>query len=170
MGRDTIIQFYTTDDNEEWLSEQADASGHSLSEYCHQVIADHIEREQERRQYGRYGVDQQIELLLTEIRDETTETLADFESETGTKLERIQRIRTVYLIAVWRLVKEEYSVSQRNAALKHGADHVGLDPEEDPEISSVLPASATQPRQSGTEQVDNEHSNMSREGSDDSQN
>ena len=40
-----------------------------------------------------------------------------------------------------------------------------LDPEEDPEISSVLPTSATQPRQSGTEQEDNEHSNTGREGS-----
>jgi len=49
MGRDSIIQFYTTDENEEWLSEQAKASDQSLSEYCHEVIADHINREQERR-------------------------------------------------------------------------------------------------------------------------
>jgi hypothetical protein len=162
MGRDSIIQFYTTDENEEWLSEQAEASGQSLSEYCHEVIADHIDREQERQQYGRYGIDQQIELILNEIRDETTEVLSEFESEMGTTLERIQRLRTVYVIAIWRLVKEEYSVPQREAALKHGADHVGLTPEEDPEISSVLPASANQPRQSTTEQVD---MNTDKEGS-----
>jgi len=162
MGRDSIIQFYTTDENEEWLSEQAKASDQSLSEYCHEVIADHINREQERRQYGRYGVDQQIELILNDIRDETTEVLSDFESEMGTTLERIQRLRTVYVIAIWRLVKEEYSTSKREAALKHGADHVGLTPEEDPEIGSVLPASANQPRQSTTEQVD---MNTGKEGS-----
>jgi hypothetical protein len=165
MGRDTIIQFYTTDENEEWLSEQADASGQSLSEYCHAVIADHIDREQERWQYGRYGVDQQIELILNEIRDETTEVLSDFESEMGTHLNRIQRLRTVYVIAIWRLVKQEYSVSQREAALKHGADHVGLDPEEDPEIQSVVSAPTTQPRQPPTERGANEDSNTGREGS-----
>lgn len=157
MSRDSVVKFYTTEANREWIEEQAEASNQSLSEYCHEVIAAHIDEEQDKQQYGRYAVDQQIELVLNEIREETSSLLTEFESETAERLELIQRLRTVYVIALWRLIKEDYAPARQEAAMKHAVDHAGLVPSADPEIESVLPSSNTQ---SGV--VESDHSNDTR--------
>lgn len=159
MGRDSAIQIYVTEENKEWLTDQAEADNKSCSEYCRDVITDHIDGEQDEQQYRRYGVDQQIELGLTEIRDEATALLSNFQSEMGTRLDRIQRLRTVYVIALWRLVKDDYPVSQQKAAMKHAADHVGLTPREDPEIQSVLATADNQSLAAETEQTDTDREN-----------
>lgn len=144
MGRDSPIQVYVSEEHKQWLTDQADADNKSCSEYCRDVITDHIDGEQDKQQYRRYGVDQQIEMVLTEIQEEATALLSNFQSEMGTKMDRIQRLRTVYVIALWRLVKDDYPVSQRKAAMKHAADHVGLSPQEDPDIQPVLSTTDTQ--------------------------
>jgi len=138
MGRDTIIQFYTTESDEEWLKSQADAADQSLSEYCYQVVAAHIERKQEEQQYRRYGVDQQIELAIDEIQDETVELLREFRSETGARLEGIHRLRTIYVMALWRLFKDDFAQSEQKAALKYGVKHAGSEPSANPEIRPLL--------------------------------
>jgi len=154
MSRDETVKFYTTEKNKERLEEQAEASNQSRSEYCHEVFAAHINEEQNKRQYGRYGVDQQIELVLNEIRDEVSSLRTEFESETGEKLELLQRLRTVYAIALWRLIKEDYAPARQKAAMKHAVDHAGLVPSEDPEIQSVMPSSDTQ-----SDAPESDHSN-----------
>lgn len=154
MGRDSAIQVYVTEENKEWLTEQAEADNKSCSQYCRDLITDHIDQEQDTQQYRRYGVDQQIELVLTEIRDEATGLLSNFQTEMGTRLDRIQRLRTVYIIALWRLVKDDYSVAQQKAAMKHAADHVGLEPKEDPAIQSVLASGETQSPATDPDQTD----------------
>ena len=159
MARDELLQFYTTDENEEWLTEQAEAEDKSLSEYCHQVVEEHVNREQDRKQYGRYAVDQQIELTLDQIRDEATTLLSTFQSETGAKIDRVQRIRTVYVIALWHLLKNNYSPSQRDAALKRAAEFVDRDPSNDPELRAALPASDIQSSEILTESDSSAHPN-----------
>ena len=138
MGRDTPIQVYLDDENAAWLKEQADSAGQSTSKYCREVILDHIDREQNDRSYMRYGVDQQIELELTKLRDEVLALLSEFQSETGTKLERIQKARTIYAIAVWRLVYSDYPEAEQKTAMKEALEYVGLDPREDPEIQRAF--------------------------------
>lgn len=138
MARESIIQFYTTDEYEEWLTKQAEAADKSLSEYCHQVVEQHITQEQDDQQYRRYGADQQIELALDELRDETSTLLSNFQSETGTRLERMQRLRTIYVMALWRLIREDYDPSEQESALKSALDHVGRDPSADPELRRLL--------------------------------
>jgi hypothetical protein len=157
MSRDTHVRFYTTDENKEWLSEQAEANGQSLSEYCHQIVAEYIDREQERQEYGRYGVDQQIELVLNQIRDEARTLLSEFQSEAGTRLDRIQRIRAVYVIALWRLVEGEYTVEQREEAMKVASEIVGQAPSDDPEIQSAIPSPESH-RPSGNGDAETTHS------------
>jgi len=145
MSRDETVKFYTTDEYKQRLKDQAEASNQSLSEYCHEVLAAHLDEEQDRQQYSRYGVDQQIELVINEFRDEASSQLTEFKSTTGGKLELIQRLRTVYMIAMWRLIKEDYSPARQEAAMKHAVDHAGLVPSVDPEIESVMPSSNVQP-------------------------
>lgn len=152
MSRDKTVKFYTTEEHKEWLTDQAEATNQSLSEYCHELIAECIEDDRKRKQYTRYGVDQQIELVINEIRDEVTSVLNTFEAETGPKLELLQRIQTVYAIAVWRLIKEDYPPAKRKAAMKHGVEHAGLNPSEDPEIQSVMPSTDLPPSTSESEQ------------------
>ena len=161
MGRDELLQFYTTGENGEWLTEQAEAADKSLSEYCHQLVEEHINREQDRKQYGRYGVDQQIELVLDQIRDEATTLLATFQSETGPKIDRVQRIRTVYVIALWHLFKNNYSSSEREAALKRAGEFIGRDPSNDPELRAALPVSDIQTSRIATESDSSAHHNTS---------
>lgn len=154
MARESIIQFYTTDEYEEWLSEQAEAADKSLSEYCHEVVEQHITQEQDDQQYRRYGVDQQIELALDELRDETSTLLSEFQSETGTRLEHIQRLRTIYVMAIWRLLRENFAPSEQESALKSALEHVGRDLSADPEIRRLLTSEQAKTVESGAEQTE----------------
>ncbi|MDS0261911.1 hypothetical protein NDI56_21120 [Haloarcula sp. S1CR25-12] len=138
MGRDTAIQVYLSDENAAWLKEQAEAGGQSCSKYCREVILDYIDREHNERPHRRYAVDQQIELVLNQLEEEAMSLLEDFQSETGAKLDRLQRLRTVYAIATWRLVKRSYPLEQRKAAMKSAVDQVGLAPTHDPEIQTEI--------------------------------
>lgn len=147
MSRDETVRFYTSEETKEWLKKEAETRDQSLSECCHQVVAEYIDQEEDRRQYSRYGVDQQIEIVLNEIREEASTILSEFQSETGVTLERLQRLRTVYVIALWRLLKEEYPSSQRKAAMKHAVDHVGLDPSDDPNIAPMVSTATDQSSQ-----------------------
>lgn len=163
MGRDSPIQVYVEESNKEWLKDQADARDESCSEYCRKIITEHIEQQPDDQQHRQYSADQQIELVLNQIRDETTARLSNFQSSTGTLLERLQRLRTIYAIAVWRLIKQDYTVEQQEAALKYAVDHAGLDPTEEPELQPVWSPSETQSLASGPESPTNDHSEPSQE-------
>lgn len=154
MARESIIQFYTTEEYEEWLSEQAEAADKSLSEYCHEVVEQHITEEKDDQQYRRYGVDQQIELALDELHDETTTLLSEFQSETGTRLEHIQRLRTIYVMAIWRLLKDNHAPSKQESALKSAIEHVGHDLSTDPELRRLLTPDQANTVESGAEQTE----------------
>jgi len=154
MARESIIQFYTTKEYEEWLTEQAEAADKSLSEYCHEIVEQHITQEQDDQQYRRYGADQRIELVLEELRDETSTLLSEFQSETGTRLERMQRLRTIYVMALWRLLREDYATAEQESALKSALDHVGRNLSADPEVRRLLPSDQAYTAESGAEQTE----------------
>lgn len=137
MGRNSIIQFYTTEENEQRLQEQADAANTSLSEYCHQVVEEHISEKQHEQQKRRYSVEQQVELKLDEIRSETSTLLSTFQSERA-RLEHMQRLRTIYVMALWRLLRNDYSQSKQEEALNWSVNHVGQEPIDDPELRPLL--------------------------------
>lgn len=137
MGRDSRIQVYLSDENAEWLTEQADAAGQSCSEYCREVIVDHIEREENDRQYSRYGTDQHIGVMLDEIREEAMAILSEFQSETATEMELLQRLRTDYIIAVWLLIADDYPAHRKREAMDRATEVAGGEPADSPTHRSV---------------------------------
>jgi len=161
MGRDSSVQVYLSEDRKKWLADQAEAANQSRSEYCRQVITEHINEVQSEQQFRRYGVDQQIELVFDEIHAETMALLSNFQSETGTTLERIQRVRTIYVIALWHLLEGEYPLSERKAALKRASEYAGRHPSDDPVLSSLFPSSQTNTAESESEQKESAPANMS---------
>lgn len=130
--RDTLIQIYTTEAYQEWFQELADEADMSVSEYGHEVIENHINRETGENQYRRYSTDTSIEVLIEEAQREVTELLTEFESETMEEVKTIQKVRTAYTIAIWRLLQDEYSSEKRRLAMKFAGEHVGRDPPNEP--------------------------------------
>lgn len=127
--RDTLIQIYTTEENQEWVEELADEAGLSVSEYGHELIEEHVDDETGESQYRRYSTDTKIEVLLEEAQSEITELLDEFESETMEEVKTVQKVRTAYTIAIWKLLQDEYSSEQRRLAMKFAGEHVGRDPD-----------------------------------------
>ncbi|WP_058992355.1 hypothetical protein [Haloarcula sp. CBA1127] len=126
--RDTLLQIYTTEAYKELFDKLADSAGTSTSKYGHEVIEEHIDRETGEDQYRRYNTDTSIELLLEEAQREVKELVAEFESGTMEEVKTIQEVRTAYIIAIWKLLQDDYSAEKRRLALKFAGEHVGQDP------------------------------------------
>jgi len=127
--RDTLLQIYTSEENKELFDQLADAAGTSTSEYGHEVIEDYVEWETGENQYQRYSTNTKIEVLLEEAKREVTELLAEFESGSMEEVKTVQKVRTAYIIAIWKLLQDDYSAEQRRLALKFAGEHVGQDPD-----------------------------------------
>ncbi|KOX93202.1 hypothetical protein [Haloarcula rubripromontorii] len=127
--RDTLLQIYTSEGNKELFDQLADAAGKSTSEYGHEVIEDYVEWETGENQYQRYSTNTKIEVLLEEAKREVTELLAEFESGSMEEVKTVQKVRTAYIIAIWKLLQDDYSAEQRRLALKFAGEHVGQDPD-----------------------------------------
>jgi hypothetical protein len=125
--RDTVVQIYTTEENQEWLEELADKEGTSISDYGHRIIQDHIDRETGKRQYDRYGTDTEVEVILDSLKTELETTLDQFESDTLEEVRHIQRVRTAYLISIWRLIKDDYSTAEQQLAMQFAERFTGQD-------------------------------------------
>ena len=127
--RDTLLQIYTSEGNKELFDQLADAAGTSTSEYGHEVIEDYVEWETGENQYQRYSTNTKIEVLLEEAKREVTELLAEFESGSMEEVKTVQKVRTAYIIAIWKLLQDDYSAEQRRLALKFAGEHVGQNPD-----------------------------------------
>jgi len=127
--RDTLLQIYTSEENKELFDQLADAAGTSTSEYGHEVIEDYVEWETGENQYQRYSTNTKIEVLLEEAKREVTELLAEFESGSMEEVKTVQKVRTAYIIAIWKLLQDDYSAEQRRLALKFAGEHVGQNPD-----------------------------------------
>ncbi|MFY4815297.1 hypothetical protein ACOJIV_21750 [Haloarcula sp. AONF1] len=125
--RDTLIQIYTTEENQEWFEELADEAGTSVSEYGHGIIEDHVGRETGKRQYDRYGTDTELEVTLDSLEKELNDTLSQFKSETLEEVRYVQQVRTAYIIAIWRLIQDNYTPAERQLAMKFAEKFTGQD-------------------------------------------
>jgi len=123
MSRDSHIPVYTTETVKESIETQANAADKSVSAYCHEVLAEHVEETLDENQRARYGTDTDIELLLEELRSELIGMLDSFITETGAEIHHLQSLRTAYAIAIWELIKDDYSPAQREVALKTAGQH-----------------------------------------------
>lgn len=139
--RRTLLQIYTTEENKKLFDQLADAAGTSTSEYGHEVIEDYVEWETGESQYQRYSTNTKIEALLEEAKREVTELLEEFESGTMEEVKTVQKVRTAYTIAIWKLIHDDYSAEQRRLALKFAGEHVGRDPD----IESQTPDEESNP-------------------------
>ena len=128
MRRDVSVQLYTTEENRQWVKDRAEVADQSISDYCHEVLEAHIDRVTGDSQYERYGTDTQLEVLMEDIREELTTLLTELQSDVGEDLNYMQSIRTAYVIAIWELMKEDYTPSQRRLAMKFAGEHVGQGP------------------------------------------
>lgn len=124
MNRDAHIPVYTTERVETYIESQADAADQSVSTYCHEVLKEHVESDMDANQQARYGTDTDIELLITELQSELRSLLDSFITETGAEIHHLQSLRTAYAIAIWELIKDDYSPAEREVALKTAGKHV----------------------------------------------
>lgn len=123
MNRDSHIPVYTTETVEERIEAQANAADKSVSTYCHEVLKEHVEETIAETQRVRYGTDTDIELLLEKLQSELIAIVESFRTDTGAEIHHLQSLRTAYAIAIWELIKDDYSPAEREVALKTAGQH-----------------------------------------------
>lgn len=129
MTREAQFQIYTTEENMAKLREAANAVDQSLSEYGHHLIERHIASLSRTDEPDGLKTDRSAMTILADLHDDLTEQLAEFRSETAEELLYVHSVRSAYLIALWKLLEEDFSVAERRYALQFGAAHAGIEPE-----------------------------------------
>ncbi|GGM50432.1 hypothetical protein [Haloarcula argentinensis] len=126
--RDEVIQIYTTSENKEWIKERAEIEGKTVSDIGHGLVEEYIDRETGETQFERYGTDTQLELVMENIRSDIMDEIDEFKSETLEELKTIQKVRTAYTIAIWKLLQEEYDDAHLRLAMKFATERIGQAP------------------------------------------
>jgi hypothetical protein len=126
--RDEVIQIYTTGENKEWIKERAEIEGKTVSDIGHGLVEEYIDRETGETQFERYGTDTQLELVMENIRSDIMDEIDEFKSETLEELKTIQKVRTAYTIAIWKLLQEEYDDAHLRLAMKFATERIGQEP------------------------------------------
>lgn len=126
--RDEVLQIYTTSENKEWIKERAEIEGKTISDIGHSLVEEYIDRETSETQFERYGTDTQLELVMENIRSDITAELDEFKSETLEELKTVQKVRTAYTIAIWKLLQEDHDDAHLRLAMKFATDRIGREP------------------------------------------
>jgi hypothetical protein len=126
--RDEVLQIYTTSENKEWIKERAEIEGKTISDIGHSLVEEYIDRETGETQFERYGTDTQLELVMENIRSDITAELDEFKSETLEELKTVQKVRTAYTIAIWKLLQEDHDDAHLRLAMKFATDRIGREP------------------------------------------
>ncbi|WP_424005410.1 hypothetical protein ACOZ4I_19570 (plasmid) [Haloarcula salina] len=126
--RDEVLQIYTTSENKEWITERADIEGKTISDIGHSLVEEYIDRETGATQFERYGTDTQLELVMENIRSDIMDELDEFKSETLEELKMVQKVRTAYTIAIWKLLQEDHDDAHLRLAMKFATDRIGREP------------------------------------------
>ncbi|WP_146418336.1 hypothetical protein [Haloarcula hispanica] len=126
--RDEVLQIYTTSENKEWIKERAEIEGKTISDIGHSLVEEHIDRETGETQFERYGTDTQLELVMENIRSDISDELDEFKSETLEELKTVQKVRTAYTIAIWKLLQEDHDDAHLRLAMKFATDRIGREP------------------------------------------
>ncbi|KAA9400568.1 MULTISPECIES: hypothetical protein [Haloarcula] len=126
--RDEVLQIYTTSENKEWIKERAEIEGKTISDIGHSLVEEYIDRETGETQFERYGTDTQLELVMENIRSDITAELDEFKAETLEELKTVQKVRTAYTIAIWKLLQEDHDDAHLRLAMKFATDRIGREP------------------------------------------
>ncbi|GCF15989.1 hypothetical protein Harman_39240 [Haloarcula mannanilytica] len=126
--RDAVIQIYTTSENKEWIKERAEIEGKTVSDIGHDLVEEYIDSETGEAQFERYRTDTQLELLLENVRSDIMENLDEFKSESLEEIKTIQKVRTAYTIAIWKLLHEDHDDAHLRLAMKFATERIGQEP------------------------------------------
>ncbi|MFC6977027.1 hypothetical protein ACFQL1_23655 [Halomicroarcula sp. GCM10025709] len=124
MSRDNRIQLYPSDELAEKIERKAENAGLSISDFCSQALENHLETEDEKAEENRYNPSKRLELKIEQARQEVMETLDELEPETGEEIKHLQSLRTMYVISLWELLKEDYGPAQRKEAMKRASERL----------------------------------------------
>lgn len=127
MPDDTHMSFYTSDETKQRIEEQAEKAGLSVSEFCEQVLEEHLEESTSQSQEERYHPSQRLEVTIDDARRDLKEAIERLEAAVDEEITDIQSLRTVYAISIWELLKSEYGSPHRKEAMQVAAERVKAD-------------------------------------------
>lgn len=119
--QDERIQVYTTTEVLNQIDTRAEEAGMSRSEYCHQLFRDYHDDGLSLEQISRYTVGQRMEEALQASRDDILAAISELQADSVPDLEHIQSLRTMYVLSLWELLKQDYSPEQREQAMRNAA-------------------------------------------------
>ncbi|MBV0926373.1 hypothetical protein KTS45_19375 [Halomicroarcula limicola] len=120
MPEQARLQIYTTEDVNEKVEQRADQADLSKSKYCEMVLKKHHGMEL-RGRLARHSADEDIIATIDDAADDISTSIEEVQVEATPDLEHIQSLETMYVIALWELLKEDYSPAEREAAIKRAA-------------------------------------------------
>lgn len=120
MSGDTRLQIYTDEELNEKIERRADSADLSKSGYCELILKNHHGIDLDGR-LSRYSTDKDLISTIDKATSEVTTAIEELQQDTATDLEHHQSLRTMYVLALWELLKQEYSPSEREEAIKQAA-------------------------------------------------
>jgi hypothetical protein len=118
MGHENRIQFYPEPDLAEKIESRADEEGLTVSKYCEQVFQQHLQTEKEEAQDWRYQTGERIEVVIDQMRADIQDEIESFREELDGEITDLQSLRTMYVISLWELLKDDYGLPQQKEAMK----------------------------------------------------
>lgn len=134
MGRENRIQFYPDAELAQQIESEADDADLSISKYCEQVFQQHLQSEKDESQDWRYHTGERIEVVFDQLQRDITETLESVQADLDGDIENLQSLRTMYVVSLWELLKDDYGLPQQKAAMKAAGDR--LDDSKDTESTT----------------------------------
>ena len=124
MADDEPVYFYTSEETKQRIGEQAENAGQSVSDFCEQVLKEHLEATTSQSQEERYHPSQRLEVTIDDARRDLEAAIERLEEAVDEEITDIQSLRTVYAISLWELLKPEYGSPHRKEAMQAAAARV----------------------------------------------
>lgn len=134
MERDRPVQVYTTPEFESKLEDAAEEEGLSVSRFCEQILRQQIQEQQQEQKDWKYHTGERIEVVFDQLQRDITETLESVQADLDGDIENLQSLRTMYVVSLWELLKDDYGLPQQKAAMKAAGDR--LDDSKDTESTT----------------------------------
>ncbi|WP_135305407.1 hypothetical protein [Haloarcula amylovorans] len=120
MVEDARLQIYTDEALNTKLDKRADSAGLSKSKYCELILKNHHGMDLDGR-LSRYSANDDVVSTIDRTSTEIIAAIEELKQETTSDVEHLQSLRTMYVLSLWELLKEEYSPEKREAAIKRAA-------------------------------------------------
>ncbi|QIO25258.1 hypothetical protein [Haloarcula sp. JP-L23] len=124
MTERTRLQIYATEDLEAEIEKHAELADLSKSEYCVRVLKNHHHMDIGGGR-AQYAPDEDIAATIDNAVTDLITAIDDLQTDATPDLEHLQSLRTMYVIALWELCKQEYSPAEREDAIKRAALQMG---------------------------------------------